>query len=147
MAELIYKTLIEGGAWKTLLVGLGDTVKISVLALFFGTILGAGICAMRMSRIKALSLFARIYIAFFRGSPVLMVLMLMYYVIFAKIRLEAHMVAVLAYAMNSAAYIAELMRSALEATDKGQVEAARTLGFSGFDAFRLITLPQAAKVA
>ena len=76
-----------------------------------------------------------------------MLLLLLYYVVFARSPMEAWMIAVIAFGMNTAAYIAELMRSALDATDHGQVEAARTLGFSRWEAFRLITLPQAIKIA
>ncbi len=145
--DQIQKLLIADGAWLTILRGLLATVKISVLALVFGTLLGALICAMRMSGIKPLRVLARVYIAVLRGSPVLLLLMLLYYVVFAKSRLDASYIAVAAFAMNVSAHIAELMRSALCATDSGQVEAARTLGFSGFSAFRLITLPQAAIIA
>ena len=147
MLQTIYDTLIAGGAWKTILSGLWATVEISLLGLVFGTLLGALFCWMRMSRIKPLSWIARIYIAVLRGTPVLMVLMLMYYVAFARVDIEARMVAVITFSMNVAAYVAELMRTALSATDPGQVEAARTLGFSKMQAFRLISLPQAARIA
>ncbi len=145
--DQIYKNLIAGGAWCTILTGLWATVKISTLSLLLGTVLGAAICAMRMSAIKPLRWLAQLYIAVLRGSPVLMLLMLMYYVVFARSRLDAEYVAVAAFALNTAAHTAELMRSALSATDKGQVEAARTLGFSRLSAFRLVTLPQAARIA
>ena len=147
MLDQIYQNLIAGGAWKSILSGLGATVSCSVLALMMGTLLGAGVCWMRMSRVRPFQWFARVYIAILRGSPVLMLLMLMYYVVFARTRVSAHIVAVITFGLNTAAYVAELMRSALEATDPGQVEAARTLGFSRWGAFRLITLPQAAHIA
>ena len=102
---------------------------------------------MRRSKHKILSIPASIYIAVLRGSPVLMLLMLFYYVVFAKSNVDALVVAIITFGLNTAAYIAELMRSALDATDKGQVEAMRTLGFSGFQAFRYVTLPQAAEIA
>lgn len=143
----IYKYLIDGGAWLTILKGLWATVKISGLSLVLGTILGAVICAMRMSRIKPLKWFAQLYIAILRGSPVLMLLMLMYYVVFARSSIDAVYIAVATFALNTAAHTAELMRSALSATDKGQAEAARTLGFSRTSAFFLVTLPQAAEIA
>ena len=145
--DQIYKNLIAGGAWHTILTGLWATVKISALSLLLGTILGAVICAMRMSAVKPLKWISQLYIAVLRGSPVLMLLMLMYYVVFARSPLDAVYVAVAAFALNTAAHTAELMRSALSATDAGQVEAARTLGFSKLAAFRLVTLPQAAKIA
>lgn len=145
--DKIYQMLIAGGAWLTILKGLWMTVKISAAALALGTLLGALICGMRRSRLALLRTPAKIYIAVLRGSPVLMLLLLFYYVVFARSRMDAWLVAVIAFGMNTAAYIAELMRTALDATDPGQVEAARTLGFSKWDAFRLITLPQAAHIA
>lgn len=143
----LYNTLIAGKAWMMLLKGLWVTVQISALALLLGTLLGALICAMRRSRVAILRGFAKLYIAVLRGSPVLLLLMLLYYVVFARSPLDAVFVAVIAFGLNTAAYVAELMRSALDATDKGQAEAARTLGFSRWEAFRLITLPQAAEIA
>ncbi len=147
LLDQIYNNLVKGGAWLTILNGLWTTVQISGLSLVIGTVLAALICAMRMSKAKPVRLLAQLYIAVLRGSPVLMLLMLMYYVVFARSPLDAVYVAVVAFALNIAAHIAELMRSALMATDKGQVEAARTLGFSRLTAFRLITLPQAARIA
>ncbi len=147
MFEKIYGLLIAGGAWSALLGGLWATVKISALALLFGTLLGALICMMRRSRHAALRIPAAVYISVLRGSPVLLLLMLMYYVVFAKSPLSAEMVAVVTFTLNTAAYVAELLRSALDALDPGQIEAARTLGFSRREAFRLIALPQAAQIA
>ena len=147
MFQKFYDLLIAGGAWQTILEGLWATVQISFFALVLGTLLGAGVCAMRRSKHKILKIPASIYIAVLRGSPVLMLLMLFYYVVFAKTDMDALVVAIITFGLNTAAYIAELMRSALDATDKGQVEAMRTLGFSGFAAFRYVTLPQAAEIA
>ena len=141
--EQIYNNLIAGNAWLTIVKGIGVTVKISVLSLLLGTALGTLVCGMRRSKMRLLSAFAKLYIAILRGSPVSMLLLLFYYGIFAKSPLDAATIAVLAFGMNTAAYVAELLRTALDATDKGQVEAARTLGFSKWQAFRLITLPQA----
>lgn len=112
-----------------------------------GTIFGAFLCALRMSKIKILSGTAKFIIAVLRGSPVLLLLMILYYVVFAYSRIDPVYIAVLGFALNSGAHIAELMRSALEATDKKQLEAARMLGFSKLKAFTYITLPQAGKIA
>ena len=145
--EQVYNNLIAGNAWLTIIKGIGVTVKISVLSLLLGTIIGALVCGMRRSKVRIFSTFAKIYIAILRGSPVSMLLLLFYYGIFARSPLNAVTVAVLAFGMNTGAYVAELLRTALDATDKGQVEAARTLGFSKWQAFRLITLPQALQIA
>ena len=145
--ELLYKLLIQGGSWLTILKGLWVTVWISALSLFFGTLLGALVCSLRMSRLRIIRGLAAVYIVILRGSPVLMLLMLMYYGIFARSSLEAETIAVITFSLNVAAYVAELLRSSIVATDHGQVEAARTLGFSAWQAFRLVTLPQVVHIA
>ena len=145
--EILYKILIQGGSYNTILKGLLATVNISVFSLLWGTLLGAVVCALRMSHLKILNIPAKIYILILRGSPVLMLLMLMYYGIFARSSLEAETIAVITFSMNVAAHVAELLRASIGATDYGQVEAARTLGFSAWQAFRLITLPQVIRIA
>ncbi len=145
--EIFYKTMIKGGSWQVVLKGLGVTLEISILSILFGTLLGALICAMRMSRSKILRGISTVYIAVLRGSPVLLLLMLMYYVVFARSPLSAPMIAVSAFSLNVSAHAAECFRAALTATDKMQAEAARTLGFSQWQAFWLISLPQAARIA
>ncbi|MBR0043772.1 MAG: amino acid ABC transporter permease [Synergistaceae bacterium] len=147
LKDILYKILIQGGSYLTILKGLNATIRISVFALILGTLLGAIICALRMSRFKLFNIPAKLYILLLRGSPVLMLLMLMYYWIFARSSLEAETIAVITFALNTAAHIAELLRSAIGAVDFGQYEAARTLGFSAFQAFRFITLPQIIKIA
>ena len=145
--EIIYKTLVAGDSYKTILKGLAVTVQISLLSVVFGTLLGMIICALRRSRIRIVRTIAAGYIAIVRGSPVLLLLMMMYYVVFAGSGLSATMVAVAAFSLHMSAYTATCFYSAINATDSKQVEAARTLGFSKYQAFILITLPQAAKIA
>lgn len=145
--EKAFTILFSDSTWITILNGMFATVKISCGAVFFGTILGFLICALRMNRNFVINTIARLYIAIIRGSPVLMLLMLLYYVVFAKSSLDAQWIAIFTFSLNSAAYIAELLRSAISATNPGQVEAARTLGFSKLQAFFLITLPQSLKIA
>ena len=145
--EKLDRILIRGGSWKTILDGLWVTVRISALALLIGTLLGALICLLRTRKNPAARGFASVYIAVLRGTPVLMLLLLFYYGIFARAGLKPVTVAVITFAMNVSAHVAELLRSALSAADHGQAEAARTLGFSAWDAFRLITLPQVLRIA
>ena len=145
--ELIHKIFIANGAWQTILNGLWATVQISALSLLFGTLLGALICFFRVGKIKPLKIFAQAYISIVRGSPVLMLLMLLFYGVFARSGLSPLMVAVITFSLHTAAHVAELLRSSLMAVDIGQVEAARTLGFSKFQAFKLVTLPQILKIA
>ncbi len=147
LREILYRILIQGGSYLTILKGLYSTIEISFWSLIFGTILGLLICVLRMSHFKIFNIPAKIYILILRGSPVLMLLMLMYYGIFARSSLEANTIAIITFAMNTAAHVAELLRASILATEHGQFEAARTLGFSSFQAFRLVTLPQVIKIA
>lgn len=143
----IYKNLIADGAWLTILKGLLVTVEITLPGLALGTLLGAMLCAARRSRYKILSVPVKILISFMRGTPVLLLLMALYYVAFRNVRINAMPVAILAFGLNSGAHIAEIMRSALEGVDKMQVEAARMLGASRALAFTYVSLPQAAAIA
>ena len=146
-SDKLYKILIQGGSWKTILGGLWVTVQISLFALLLGTVLGSLICLLRTRRNPVARLIASVYIAILRGTPVLMLLLLLYYGVFARSGVTPIMVAVITFALNVSAHVAELLRSALEAADKGQAEAARTLGFSAWQTFRLITLPQVLRIA
>ena len=147
LSEKLYEILIKGGSWKTILGGLWMTVRISALALLLGTLLGAVVCLLRTRKNPLVRGVASAYIAVLRGSPVLMLLLLLYYGVFARTGLEPATVAVFTFALNVSAHVAELLRSALESADKGQAEAARTLGFSAWDTFLLVTLPQVLRIA
>ena len=147
LSDKLYTILIKGDSWKTILGGLGVTLQISALALLFGTLLGALICFLRTRKNPIIRNIAAGYIAVLRGTPVLMLLLLLYYGVFAKARIAPVMVAVITFALNVSAHVAELLRSALGAADYGQAEAARTLGFSAWDTFRLVTLPQVLRIA
>ena len=145
--DLLYRIFIKDGGWLTILNGLLVTVQISALSLLFGTMLGALLCFLRMGKIVPLKVAAQIYISIIRGSPVLMLLMLLFYGVFARTGMSPVLVAVITFSMHTAAHVAELLRASLMALDKGQLEAARTLGFSKFQAFKLVTLPQLARIA
>ena len=147
LSEKLYKILIKGDSWKTILGSLGVTVQISLYALLLGTVLGALLCLLRTRKNPLARGIGSVYIAILRGTPVLMLLLLLYYGIFARVGLKPVTVAVFTFALNVSAHVAELLRSALEAADKGQAEAARTLGFSAWSTFRLVTLPQVLRIA
>ena len=147
LSDKLYKILIQGGSYKTILTGFLVTIRISLFALILGTVLGAFVCLLRTRKNPVARGIASVYIAILRGTPVLMLLLLLYYGVFARAGLTPVTVAVVTFALNVSAHIAELLRSALEAADKGQAEAARTLGFSAWDAFRLVTLPQVLRIA
>jgi len=147
VADSIRANLLTGNSYLTVLEGLGVTLIISILGVLFGTIWGAVLCSLGMSRIKVFHKAARGIIAVLRGSPVLLTLMILYYVVFAASRINPVIIAVIGFALNSGAHIAEIMRSALTAVDQKQIEAARMLGFSRLKAFLAVTLPQAGRVA
>lgn len=127
--------------------GLWNTIIISLFSLIFGTLLGSGICAMRMSRRKFLSKSAIVYIDFMRGIPTLVLLMIMFYVIFAKSHISAVNVAILTFGLNFAAYSSEIFRTAIHGVGTGQKEAGIALGFNKLQTFLFIIFPQAVKTA
>lgn len=147
LSDKLYTILIKDNSWQTILGGLWVTIQISALALLLGTLLGALICLLRTRKNPVARGAASMYIAVLRGSPVLMLLLLLYYGVLARTGITPVMVAVITFALNVSAHVAELLRSSLEASDKGQAEAARTLGFSAWDTFRLVTLPQVLRIA
>lgn len=134
--------LLRERRYLLILDGLKTTVIISLLSTLFGSLLGAVTCFMRMSPLLILNVPARIYIAVLRGTPVLVVLMLVFYVVFASVDINPVLAAVLAFGMNFAAYIAEVFRTGIEGVDRGQTEAGLAMGFSRIATFRYVVLPQ-----
>ena len=99
-SDKLYKILIQGGSWKTILGGLWVTVQISVFALILGTALGAVVCLLRTRKNPVLRGVASVYIAILRGTPVLMLLLLLYYGVFARAGLAPVLVATITFALN-----------------------------------------------
>jgi len=147
LKESFQKTLIKEDRYLMLLQGLETTVIISLLAAVFGALLGMLICLAAMSKRKILSALADGYIEFMRCMPQVVFLMIMFYIVFAKSDMDGIWVATIAFALCFAAYTSVIFRSAVESIDKGQREAALSLGFSRFDAFRFIIFPQAVQRA
>ena len=124
LATSFDRTFVREDRWKLILDGLKVTVLITVLAAALGTVLAFGVCAMRRSKNRFLSLLAQGYIALMQGMPILVILMILYYVIFAKIDIDAIIVAVIGFALIFAAYAGEMFRSGINSIPKGQAEAA-----------------------
>ena len=135
--------LIVESRYKLILDGLKTTLIISILSILLGTLLGALVCWMKMNRRRWLSSIADLYITIMRGTPVLVLLMLMFYVFLAKVDINGVYVAVLTFAFNFAAYVSEMFRTAIQSVDKGQTEAGIALGFSPVQTFINIIMPQA----
>jgi len=142
IANSFQSNIIQENRYLLILDGLKTTVVISVLATIFGTLLGGVICFMRMSKKAVLRLPARIYISILRGTPVLVLLMLIFYVVFASVNISPVLVAVIAFGMNFAAYVAEIFRTGIDGVDKGQTEAGIAMGFTRVKTFIFIVLPQ-----
>ena len=138
----IRSNLIEEKRYLLLLDGLKTTVLIALLSTIAGTLMGALVCYLRMSSNRLLSRAAMAYIAVLRGTPVLVLLMLVFYVVFASVDISPVFVAVLAFGMNFGAYVAEVFRSGIESIDRGQTEAGLAMGFTKVGTFRYIVLPQ-----
>ena len=142
VAESFSNNLIVEDRYRMILDGLQVTLLITLCAAVLGTILGGLVCWMRMSRHRWLQQVARVYIDLMRGTPVLVLLMLMYYVVMAPVDATGIVVAIVTFAMNTAAYISEMLRTTIQGIDRGQTEAGLALGFTPRQTFLKIVLPQ-----
>ena len=152
--EIFYDIFIKGKAYKLMLDGLVYTLVIAVFAVLLGVILGALLAVCKVIPQKnIISKFfngvANVYITVFRGTPVMVQLLLFYYGIFPRVmrgyEYKALIIAILVFGLNSAAYVAEIIRSGILSIDKGQMEAGRSLGFTYSQTMMKIILPQAIK--
>ncbi|OFY11445.1 MAG: hypothetical protein A2X11_05130 [Bacteroidetes bacterium GWE2_42_24] len=141
--DSFHNNIIHEKRYLLLWNGLKVTFIISIMAALLGTILGGLICLMRMSKAKGLQLFAKVYIDLLRGIPQVVLLMLMFYVVFAPLDISGITVAIITFAMNFAAYVSEMFRTSIEGVNKGQTEAGIAMGFSKIKTFTYIILPQA----
>ena len=141
-----FEVIVGDGRWLYLWHGLEVTLVLTVLSLILGTIIGLVVALLRTSTIKPLNWIGKIYVDIIRGTPLLVQLLIMYYVVFGSYQfMPKIVVAAIAFGINSGAYIGEIIRGGIESVDKGQMEAARSLGFSRWQAMRLVILPQALK--
>ncbi len=141
--ESIVANLIEEERWRMMLDGLDVTLQVSLLSLLFATLAGALLCALRMSRSRAASGVTRLYIELMRSLPLLLLLLVMFYLVLASSALSKVQVAVVCFSMYFGAYFCEIFRSGIEGVDKGQWEAASALGMSKAQVLGRVVLPQA----
>ena len=139
--------IIEGERYKMLLSGLEITVVVALGAAVLGVILGCFVALMRISKSKVLNGIASVYVDVIRGTPAVVQLMIMYYVIMCTYAGPKEIIAILSFGINSGAYVSEMIRGGILAVDAGQTEAGRSLGLSAGATMRLIVLPQAFKIA
>lgn len=118
---------------------------ISLLSALFGTLVGALVCWMRMSGRRFARSAAGLFISVLRGMPVLVILMIIFYVVFAALDIDPVIVAVIAFGLNFGAYVSEMFRTGIEGVDRGQTEAGIAMGFTKYQTFVNIVLPQAAR--
>ena len=129
--------------WKMLLDGLGYTLMITALAVCLGVALGTVIGMLRMSKRPWLNWPARLYTDLIRGTPVLVQLFIINFIVFASVQADKWLVGVIAFGLNSAAYVSEIVRAGIQSVNPGQMDAARSLGMPTRTAMREIILPQA----
>lgn len=141
-----FEVIFGNGRWIYFWHGLEVTIVLTILALFFGFLLGVLISMLRTSSVKFCQKIANFYVTIIRGTPLLVQLLIMYYVIFAEYRtMPKIIVAAVAFSLNSGAYISEIIRGGIESVSSGQKEAARSLGLSEFYTQLYIVMPQALK--
>ena len=141
-----FEVIFGDGRWLYLWHGLEITLVLTVYSLIIGVIIGVITALLRVSPIKIFNFIAKIYVDIIRGTPLLVQLLIMYYVVFGSYQfMPKLLVAAIAFGINSGAYIAEIIRGGIESIDSGQMEAARSLGLNYSQAMRLVILPQAFK--
>lgn len=160
LAQSFESTFITDGRWLQLLKGLWVTIQITLVAAVIGLVIGFLIAMIRSTYdmqlrgkkcekfsdhvLKILNAICNVYITIIRGTPVVIQLMIMYFIVFASSR-NGIFAAFLSFGLNSGAYVAEIVRSGIMSIDKGQFEASRSLGFNYTKTMIIVILPQAFK--
>ena len=147
IVDSVVSNLIMEDRYQMILDGLKTTLSITFFAVIFGTVLGGLLCWMRMSRSGLIRNTAKVYIEVMRGTPVLVLLMIMFYVILSKANVSGEFVSIVTFSLNSAAYICEILRTSITSIDKGQTEAGLSLGFTRTQTFFYFIFPQAVRNA
>lgn len=143
--DTFYKCFIKEDRYQLLLDGIGVTVKVSLLAVVFGLLIGFLIALCNLSNKKGIRLIGKVYTDIIRGTPTVTQLMIIYFVIFASVHWPKWVIAAIAFGINSGAYVSEIIRAGILSVDKGQTEAGRSLGLNGRQTMIRIVVPQAAK--
>ncbi len=148
------RNFLEANRWKTIFTGLWVTIKLTVFALCLGIVIGFLIAFIRSTALKTtrpgwllqlLDGIARVYLTVIRGTPVVVQIMIIYFVIFMPLGIDKFLAAVICFGLNSGAYVAEIVRGGIMSIDNGQTEAGRSLGFGYMQTMFYIVFPQAFK--
>ena len=145
-----YQNFIEDDRWKYITDGLFNTLRITFFAVLIGIFLGFLIAVVRSTydkthKLGVLNALCKVYLTVIRGTPVLVQLLIIYFVVFGSVKIDKTLVAVIAFGINSGAYVAEIFRSGIMSIDNGQFEAGRSLGFNYPQTMFFIVMPQAFK--
>lgn len=148
--EHFTQNFIDDNRWLYLWDGLKVTLTITLFATLIGILIGFLVAIVRSThdrtgKFKILNFICQVYLTVIRGTPVVVQLMIIYYVIFGSVDINKVLVAVLAFGINSGAYVAEICRAGIMSIDIGQLEAGRSIGFSYAQTMWYIILPQAFK--
>lgn len=141
---------IEDNRWRYITDGLKITLLVTVFAVLIGVVLGFLIAIVRTThdktgKLKILNAICKVYLTVIRGTPVVVQLMIIYFIIFGSMDISKVLVAIIAFGINSGAYVAEIFRSGIMSIDNGQFEAGRSLGFNYAQTMMYIIMPQAFK--
>lgn len=147
-AEKFRSNFIDDNRWQYITKGLFTTIRISFFAVIIGVIAGFLLAIIRFTcdktgKWKILNALCRLYITIIRGTPAMIQLLIIYYVVFASSNIDAVIVATIAFGLNSSAYLAEIVRAGISSIDNGQFEAGRSLGFNYVQTMRYFIMPQA----
>ena len=149
-SDSFYINFIKDDRWKYLSDGFLVTLEIAFSAVLLGILLGFTVAVIRSThdktgKLRFLNLLCKIYLTVIRGTPVVVQLLIIYFVIFGSVNVSKVLVAIVAFGVNSGAYVAEIIRGGIMSIDKGQFEAGRSLGLSYLQTMVYIILPQAFK--
>ncbi|MBP3692181.1 MAG: amino acid ABC transporter permease [Clostridia bacterium] len=140
-----YKCFIKNARYTLLLDGIGVTIKVSLLSICIGLVIGFFIALCSLSKRKGVRAIGKVYTDVIRGTPSVTQLMIIYFVVFATVNIDKWIIASIAFGINSGAYISEIIRAGILSIDKGQTEAGRSLGLNGSQTMCYIIAPQAIK--
>lgn len=141
---------ITDSRWEYIWDGLGVTLKVTLFSGLVGILIGFFVAVVRSTcdktgKLKFLNLLCNLYLTVIRGTPVVVQLLIIYFVVFGSVKIDKTLVAILAFGINSGAYVAEIFRSGIMSIDAGQFEAGRSLGFNYAQTMWYIIMPQAFK--
>ena len=147
-----YRSVIYDERYKLILEGLGNTIIIAIGAVIIGILLGTIISIVKYTnkqrgKFRLLNKIFDIYVNIIRGTPSVLQLMIMYYIIFKTSTVDSVIIGMIAFGINSSAYVAEILRSGFDSIDDGQVEAGVSLGLSFRQTLKHIIIPQAVKIS